>query len=148
MIRGDPPQSLGSTIACSWWCHSLALVVGWSTSAICLHDDLVLLIVVVFAASMQYIQDTLAWFGDVGKPGICAWQYELASRCAALSCDISKFAARCGACWRACWHGDSKGRSREGAVGSSARQPRARALTSSSVHSGSVVSQVPPAQRV
>jgi hypothetical protein len=54
-------------------------MVGWSTSAICLHD-LVLLIVVAFAAST--VQDTLAWFGAVGKLGTCVAVRTIPMRCA------------------------------------------------------------------
>ena len=42
-----------STAANSRWCHSIALVVGWSLSAIILHA-LMSLAVVVFAAKTEY----------------------------------------------------------------------------------------------
>jgi hypothetical protein len=66
-------------IACSRWCHSWALVVGWSTSAICLHD-LVLFVVVALAAST--VCAIFVWFGDVGKLGICVAVRTIPMRCA------------------------------------------------------------------
>ena len=81
-------QSRESIIACSRRCHSWDLVVGWRTSAICLHD-LVLFAVAAFAASIVYA--IFVWLGSVGKLGLCVAVRTIPMRCSpVLSLNLTR----------------------------------------------------------
>ena len=106
-------------------------MVGWRASAICLHD-LVLFAVAAFAASIVYV--VVVRLGSAGERGLCVAVRTIPMRCSpVLSLNLTRVpgvAVTFGMV------------TAKGAVESSACHPRWVLI--SAVHSGSVVSQMPP----